>query len=152
MNGAHVLTNGIEKRERLMLDDEDDNGIEEAAERPWIVLKGTYDVEAWIDQQSRRIQQRVGNDRANGYGICFRLAAGGEIFMHTTSEGIVLLDVTPEAEWISPLIVAVTQAPVPNGQIWTLPMESLTQLVVGLSGLIATTRIVTDHDFRIRKY
>lgn len=135
--------------------DDEDNRMEEPVERPWIVLKSTYDVEMWIDHQNRQIQQRIGNvmsSRVNGYGLCFRLTAGGEIFMHTTAEGIVLLDVTPEAEWIVPLIVAATQAAAPSGQIWTLPVESLTQLVVGLSGLIATTRIVTDHDFRIRKY
>jgi hypothetical protein len=137
------------------MDDDEDNRMEEPTERPWIVLKSTYDVETWIDHQSRQIQQRIGNaenSRATGYGICFRLAAGGEVFMHTTAEGIVLLDVTPEAGWIAPLIVAATQATAPSGRIWTLPMESLTQLVVGLSGLIAATRIVTDHDFRVRKY
>jgi hypothetical protein len=135
--------------------DDEDSRMEEPVERPWIVLKSTYDVEMWIDHQNRQIQQRIGNamsSRVSGYGICFRLTEGGEIFMHTTAEGIVLLDVTPEAEWIAPLIVAATQAPAPKGQIWTLPVESLTQLVVGLSGLIATTQIVTDHDFRIRKY
>ncbi|HWU99032.1 MAG TPA: hypothetical protein VN114_11005 [Oxalicibacterium sp.] len=137
------------------MDDDVDDRMEEPTERPWIVLKNTYDVEMWIEHQSRQIQQRIGNaerNRASGYGICFRLTAGGDIFMHTTGEGIVLLDVTPEAEWIAPLIVAATQASVPAGQIWMLPMESLTQLVVGLSSLIASTRIVTDHDFRIRKY
>lgn len=135
-----------------MYDDEDDSSeVNEAAERPWIVLQGTYDIEAWIDHQNRHIQRRIGSGRASGYGLCFRLTAGGDIFLHTTPEGMVLLDVMPEAEWIAPLIIASTQAEAPAGQIWTLPMESLTQLLVGLNGLIATTRIVTDHDFRIRK-
>lgn len=135
--------------------EDEDYRMEEPVERPWIVLKSTYDVEMWIDHQNRQIQQRIGTapgNRVSGYGLSFRLTEGGEIFMHTTTEGIVLLDVTPEADWIAPLIVAATQATAPSGQIWTLPVESLTQLVVGLSGLIATTRIVTDHDFRIRRY
>ncbi len=133
-------------------DDDNDNRMQESAERPWIVLKTTYDVETWIDHQNRHIQQHIGNGRTHGCGICFCLEAGGEIFMHTTSEGDVLLDLTPEAEWIAPLILAVTQADAPSGKIWMLPGERLTQLVLGLSSLIATTRIVTDHDFHIRKY
>ena len=135
----------------MTMDDDLDDGIEEAAERPWIVLKDTYDIETWIDHQSRHLQRRIGNGRADGYGICFQLLAGGEIYMHTSPDGVVLLDVTEEAEWIAPLIVAATDVQMPAGRIWTLSVESLTQLLFGLNGLIATTRIVTDHDFRIRK-
>jgi hypothetical protein len=29
--------------------------------------------------------------------------------------------------------------------------DKLTQLVLGLSGMIATTRIVLEHDFKLRK-
>lgn len=71
--------------------------------------------------------------------------------MHTTSEGEILLDVTPEAEWVAPLITAATQVPAPASQIWALPGETLTQLVMGLSPLIGSARIVLEHDYRIRK-
>lgn len=136
----------------MMMEENEDDGIEEAIERPWIVLKDTYDIETWIDHQSRHLQRRMAGGRADaGYGICFRLEAGGEIYMHTSPEGMVLLDVTEEAEWIAPLIVAATGTQMPAGRIWTLSVESLTQLLFGLNGLIAATRIVTDHDFRIRK-
>lgn len=135
-----------------MMYEEDESRQDDAVERPWIVLKTTYDVEAWIDHQNRNIQQLVKSGKANGWGICFRLNEGGEIFLHTTSEGDVLLDVTPEAEWVTPLIAAVTQVDVPGTQIWALPADRLTQFVFGLSSLIATTRLVVDHDFNRKKY
>jgi hypothetical protein len=124
----------------------------EPAERPWIVLQTTYDVEAWIDNYNYELQRSMQKANAAGYGICFRLEQGGEIFMHTTSEGDVLLDVTPEAEWVTPVIAAATQAEAPRAQIWALRSHLLTQLVLGLSSLIASTRIVLQHDFKIRKY
>lgn len=130
--------------------DTDNEHAETPVERPWIVLNTTYDVEAWIDSYNRDLQRFVGNRNTAGQGICFCLAAGGEIFLHTTSEGDVLLDVTPEAEWVAPLIAAATQAEPPRSQIWTLPGHVLTQLVLGLSSLIASTRIVPGHDFRGR--
>lgn len=121
-------------------------------ERPWIDLKTTYDVEAWIDNYNRNLQHHVDNKNLTGYGICFCLAAGGEIFMHTTPDGDVLLDVTPDAAWVTPVLTATTHVPAPAGQIWAIPGEALTQLVLGLSSLIGASRIVLQHDFKIRKY
>jgi hypothetical protein len=120
--------------------------------RPWIVLTTTFDVEAWIDNYNRDLQRAIEKKNAAGYGICFCLAHGGEIFMHTTSEGDVVLDVTAEAEWVTPLIAAATQVEAPRRQIWALPGHTLTQLVLGLSSLIASTRIVLSHDFKMKKY
>ena len=134
-----------------MYDAENDNP-DLARERPWIELKTTYDVEAWIDNYNRDLQRLVEKKNAPGYGICFCLAAGGEIFMHTTPDGDVLLDVTPEAEWVAPLISAATRVEAPPSQIWFLPGHTLTQLIFGLSGLIGSTRMVLQHDYRIKKY
>lgn len=139
-----------------MHDTPNDN-LDELPERPWIDLKTTYDVEAWIDSYNRDLQQVIGNagnianQRLNGQGICFHLAYGGDIYLHTTSEGDVLLDVTPEAEWAAPVIAAATGTEAPGIQIWALPGHTLTQLVLGLSSLIASTRIVRKHDFRMKK-
>lgn len=132
--------------------DADNGKPAELAERPWIVLKTTYDVEAWIDGYNRELQRAIENTRAAGYGICFRLAHGGDVYLHTTPDGDVLLDVTPEAEWVAPLITAATSVAQPTSQIWALPGHTLTQLLLGLSSLIAATRIVLQHDFKIRKY
>ncbi|MEN3295383.1 MAG: hypothetical protein V7642_4636 [Burkholderiales bacterium] len=126
--------------------------IEEAPERPWIVLKTTYDVEAWIDSYNRELQRSMEKSNTAGYGICFRLTEGGEIFMHTNTEGDVLLDVTPDAEWVAPLITAATRVEAPRSQIWALPGHTLTQLILGLSSLIESSRLVFSHDFKIRKY
>jgi len=126
--------------------------MEEPVERPWIVLQTTYDVEAWIDSYNHDLRRAVANSQAGGYGICFRLAHGGDIYLHTDSEGDILLDVTPEADWVAPLIGAATRTEVPPTQIWKLPGHTLTQLILGLSSLIASTRIVLSHDFRIKKY
>ena len=124
--------------------------------RPWIVLTTTYDVEAWIDHYNRDLQRAAKQanlkPNATGYGICFGLEHGGEIYMHTSPEGEIVLDVTPEAEWAAPVISAATGATPPKGQIWRLPEGRLTQLVLGLSSLIASTRIVLDHSFRIKKW
>jgi hypothetical protein len=124
----------------------------EPVERPWIALKTTYDVEAWIDSYNRDLRKAIENSNATGYGICFRLAEGGEVFMHTTPDGDVLLDVTPDAEWVTPLITAATHIPAPPSQIWALPGHTLTQLVFGLSSLIASTRLVLSHDFKMKRY
>lgn len=121
------------------------------SQRPWIALHTTYDVEAWIDSYNRELQHAVRKSNAAGQGICFHLAHGGEIYMHTTSEGEVLLDVTPEADWVTPLIEAATQVEAPGVRIWQLPGHQLTQLVLGLSSLIAATRIVLGHDFGVKK-
>ncbi|RJG06784.1 hypothetical protein D3870_12915 [Noviherbaspirillum cavernae] len=131
--------------------DPDSTGNEDLPKRPWIVLTTTYDVEAWIDNYNRELQRAVQKANASGYGICFYLAEGGEIFMHTDPDGDVLLDVTPEAEWVAPLITAATRVEAPSSQIWALPGHAMTQLVLGLSSLIEATRIVLSHDFRLKK-
>ena len=128
-----------------------DDQRDEPAMRPWIHLKTTYDVEAWIDNYNRDLQRTIEKKNAPGYGICFTLAEGGDIYLHTTPEGEILLDVTPDAEWAAPLISAASCVPAPPSQIWALPGETLTQLVMGLSPLIGSTRIVPEHDYRIRK-
>ncbi|MES2072127.1 MAG: hypothetical protein V4488_17360 [Pseudomonadota bacterium] len=131
---------------------DNDSSRELQPEYPWIVLSTSYDVEMWIDNHNRELQRTISGKNPIGYGICFCLQHGGEIYLHTTSEGEIALDVSPEAEWVTPVITATTQVQPPAGQIWALPGEVLTQLILGLSSLIASTRIVTAHDFKIRKY
>ncbi|RZI44153.1 hypothetical protein EGT07_01615 [Herbaspirillum sp. HC18] len=129
----------------------DEEQRDEPPVRPWITLKTTYDVEAWIDNYNRDLQRAPIRKNAAGYGICFTLSAGGDIYLHTTPEGEILLDVMPEAEWIAPLISAATGVDAPVSQIWALPGEVLTQLVFGLNSLIGSTRIVLEHDFKVKK-
>ncbi len=136
--------------------------IPEPAERPWIHLKTSYDVEAWIDTYNRNLQRTMETvmsrlklnslNRLPGYGICFSLDHGGDVYLHTTGDGDILLDVTPEAEWVAPLIAAATRTPQPPAQIWSLPGHTLTQLILGLSSLIKSSRLVIQHDFRKKKY
>jgi len=131
-------------------DNLDSNGPQ--PDYPWIVLSTTYDVEMWIDNYNRELQRSISGKNPVGYGICFCLLHGGEIYLHTTSEGEIVLDVTPDAEWVTPVITATTRVQPPRGQIWALPGEVLTQLILGLTTLIASTRLVMEHDFKIRKY
>lgn len=119
--------------------------------RPWNALHTTFDIEAWIDHLNRDLQRLLGNTPAPGAGVCFILGEGGEIFLHTTSEGNVLLDVTPEAQWVSPLLCAATGMPVPSTSLWVLSDQVLTQLILGLSPLIAASRLVTRHEFSLKK-
>lgn len=129
----------------------DDAVVRELPERPWIALHTTYDVEAWIDSYNRDLQRAITRKNPVGSGICFVLAHGGDIYLHTNSEGDLLLDVTPEAEWVAPLLAAAAQVTAPSSRIWALPGTALTQLILGLSPLIAATRIVLEHEYRIRK-
>ena len=124
----------------------------ELPERPWIVLKTSYDVEAWMDNYNHELRRAVVKTNVPGYGICFRLQHGGDIYLHTDAEGNILLDVTPEAEWVTPLISAATQVEAPSSQLWLLPGHMLTQLVLGLSPLIEATRLVLRHDFKLKKF
>lgn len=120
-------------------------------EHPWVSLETGLEVEAWMDLHNRELQEAIGSQPSVGHGVCFTLAHGGEIYLHTNSDGDVLLDVTPEAEWIAPIISATTQAAVPRGQIWILPQHVLMQLILGLNPLIATSRLVLRHAYRMRK-
>lgn len=117
---------------------------------PWIDLRSPHEVEAWIDAHNRSMQENV---RANetGYGVCFTLAAGGDIYLQTSADGAVILDVTPDAEWVAPLIMAAAQCAAPAASVWVLPDDKLIQLIVGLSSLVATTTLVVGHDFGRRK-
>ncbi|MES2935624.1 MAG: hypothetical protein V4805_19290 [Pseudomonadota bacterium] len=134
-----------------MLRDEPDMP-EQFDSRPWNHLKTTFDVEAWIDHYNRHLQRSLDNKIEAGYGICFTMVAGGEIYMHTTSEGEVLLDVMPDAQWVTPAITAATGIADPQSQIWILPAEALTQFVLGLSSLIDSSSTVHTHDFKLKKY
>ncbi len=125
--------------------------LEASSERPWIHLTTTYDVEAWIDQYNWDLQRFITRQNTTGYGVCFGLEQGGEIFMHST-EGVVMLDVTPEAQWVTPVIVAATGVAASSSHIWMLPDDKLTQLVLGLSSLIASSKMVISHSYKIKKY
>ncbi|NEX64108.1 hypothetical protein [Noviherbaspirillum galbum] len=134
-----------------MMHEHDSEEPVELSEKPWISLGTTYDVEAWIDSYNRDLRRVVVNPRLTGYGICFSLGHGGDIYLHTDAEGNVVLDVTEEADWVTPLLTAATGVAAPAGRIWTLPGDRLTQLVLGLDPLIARTRLVLAHDFRMKK-
>lgn len=128
-----------------------DDAASNAPERSWNALNTTFDIEAWIDHLDRDLQRLVGTTPSPGAGVCFMLSEGGEIFLHTTSEGSVLLDVTPEAQWVAPLISAATGVPTPVASLWVLHDQVLTQLILGLSPLIATSRLIARHDFMLKK-
>ncbi|MBC7490383.1 MAG: hypothetical protein H7240_10870 [Glaciimonas sp.] len=134
------------------MQDSDDNVIDAHAKRPWIMLTTTYDIEAWIESYNHDLQYAAIKTHATRYGICFFLELGGEIFLHTTQEGDVMVEVTLEAEWVTPVIIAATHIQESGSQIWALPGDTLTQLILGLSNLIAYTKIVLDHPFKKPKY
>ncbi len=125
------------------------------APRPWIVLQNVHEVETWIETYNRELQAVLWRNKLNavnaGQGICFTLELGGEIYLHTTPEGQILLDVSEEAAWAAPVISAAANVAAPAGSVWVLPPDTLTQLVLGLSGLIATSQFVLRHEFRLGK-
>ena len=118
---------------------------------PWTGLETPADVELWIEEHNQAMQQHIGKHET-GYGVCFSLAEGGEIYLQTTQDGAVILDVTPEAAWVAPLILAASRMDeAPPGALWVLPDDKLVQLMIGLSGLIASSMLVVGHNFGVRR-
>jgi hypothetical protein len=115
---------------------------------PWIALETPQDVELCIDEHNRCLQEHIG-PQETGYGVCFTLAVGGNIFMQTSGDAV-MLDVEPDAQWIAPLLMAATGGAAPAGQLWVLPEDKLIQLIVGLSSLVASTTLVSGHKFGSR--
>ena len=118
----------------------------------WVSLENVNDVEAWLDLHDRELQQLIGKNPQAGYGVCFNLLHGGEIYLHTNSDGDILLDVTPDAAWVQPVLTAVTKVNPPRGQIWLIQGQVLMQLILGLNSLIASSRLVLQHAFRMQKF
>jgi len=122
-----------------------------AAERPrfrpvpWTALETPQDVELWIAEHNQTMLELI-QPQETGVGVRFRLAVGGDIYMQTTADAV-LLDVEPDASWVAPLIMAATNAGQPEGQVWVLPDDKLVQLLLGLSTLVESSLIVTGHNF-----
>jgi hypothetical protein len=114
----------------------------------WTALETPQDVELWIDEHNRSLQQHIG-PQETGYGVCFTLAAGGNVYMQTSGDAI-MLDVDADAQWVSPLIMAATRTPEPAGHYWVLPEDKMIQLIIGLSCLVASTTLVSGHKFGSR--
>ncbi len=112
---------------------------------PWMDLQTPQDVEAWIDAHNTCLMEHIG-PQETGVGVCFTLGAGGNIYLQTSADAV-LLDVEADAEWIAPLITAATQTPAPQGQLWILPDDKLIQLIIGLSSLVVSTTLVSGHNF-----
>ena len=117
--------------------------------RAWDRLETPLDVELWIAEHNQSLMDNV-QAGESGYGICFELTEGGRIYLQTSADGAVVLDVTTDADWVSPLIAAVAQVEPPVSSIWILPDDKLIQLVLGLSSLIATSMLVVGHPFSAR--
>lgn len=112
---------------------------------PWTPLETPQDVELWIAEHNQTMQELI-KPQETGVGVRFTLAAGGDVYLQTTADAIIL-DVDPEAEWIAPLVMAATNAQQPEGSYWILPDDKLVQLMLGLSTLIECSMIVTGHNF-----
>ena len=112
---------------------------------PWTPLETPQDVELWIAEHDQTMQELV-KPQETGVGVRFSLAAGGDVYLQTTADAVIL-DVEPDASWIGPLIMAATGAQQPDGQLWVMPDDRLVQLMLGLSTLIESSLIVTGHNF-----
>jgi len=112
---------------------------------PWMPLESPQDVELWIAEHNQTMLELI-KPQETGVGVRFRLAVGGDIYMQTTADAVIL-DVDPDAGWVAPLIMAATGAEQPTGQIWVLPDDKLVQLLLGLSTLVESSLIVTGHNF-----
>jgi len=83
--------------------------------RPWTLLNGVDDAEVWVANSNLELNYFLEQDRNAGMpvgqGICFNLSLGGDVYLHTTSEGMILLDVTEEADWVRPILCKTGQGP-----------------------------------------
>lgn len=113
--------------------------------RPWAPLETPQDVELWIDEHDRCLQELIAPEET-GVGVCFTLGVGGNIYMQTSADAV-LLDVDADASWVAPLITAATGVEPPRGSYWVLPDDKLIQLIVGLSSLVESTTLVSGHRF-----
>jgi hypothetical protein len=113
--------------------------------RPWTPLETPQDVELWIDEHDRCLQELIAPEET-GVGVCFTLSVGGNIYMQTSADAV-LLDVDADAAWVAPLITAATGVAPPRGSYWVLPDDKLVQLIVGLSSLVESTTLVSGHRF-----
>lgn len=116
---------------------------------PWQPLETVQDAELWIEEHNRALQEHI-RPHESGYGVCFTLAEGGQIFLQTGADGAVVLDVTAEAEWVAPLIAAATRQAAPASSLWILPDDTLIQLLIGLSSLVESSTLVVGHPFGLR--
>lgn len=112
---------------------------------PWSSLETPQDVELWIAEHNATMQEMI-KPQETGVGVRFTLAAGGDVYLQTLDDAIIL-EVEPEASWIGPLVMAATGAEQPEGNYWILPDNKLVQLMLGLSTLIECSLIVTGHNF-----
>lgn len=120
-------------------------------ELSWLVLESITEIEAWIDNYNRELLEVANKSNAQGSGVRFTLEHGGHLYLHTNEEAI-LLDMTPDAEWVAPVITAATGVKAPRSQIWALPHDKLVELILGLNTLIASTRLVIRHAYRAKKW
>ncbi|MBY0572453.1 MAG: hypothetical protein K2P84_02130 [Undibacterium sp.] len=116
----------------------------------WIMLETPAEFEGWIEFNNQELQNLIKDQNTVGQGICLNLALGGTIYLHTNSDGDLLLDVSTEASWVSPVISACTGISAPRGQIWLLPGHVNVPLLMGLNSLIASSSLVLKHQFRGR--
>lgn len=128
------------------------DNTEQHTNHPWLILNSPAELEAWMELNNQELQKLIGNRTTQGQGICFNLSLGGEIYFHTNQDGDILLDVSSEAQWATPVITACSQVVAPRGQIWCLPQHTLIAVIMGLNPLIASSRLVTQHAFRIQKF
>jgi hypothetical protein len=112
---------------------------------PWSPLESPQDVELWIAEHNATMQEMI-KPQETGVGVRFTLAVGGEVYLQTTDDAVIL-EVEPDAAWIAPLVMAATGAEQPEGSYWILPDNKLVQLMLGLSTLIESSLIVTGHNF-----
>lgn len=118
-------------------------------EHPWPHFVSSTELEAWMELNNQELQQLLGPraQHGQGQGICLTLLHGGEIYFHTNGDGDILLDVSEDALWVTPVLTATTRQTPPKGRIWRLPGDVLIQLLMGLNSLVASSRLVLKHRY-----
>jgi hypothetical protein len=102
----------------------------------------------WGNKQRDVVEGLEGRMNISGTAICFKLRDGGEIFVHSRPNDLVVLDITSEGLWLVPMLAKFSVSQMqPDAHVWGLHRKWRPQLFIFLNSLSSATRTIEKHGF-----
>lgn len=101
----------------------------------------------WQSNSKKGVDELTEKMKIRGKAICFSLKNGGEIFVHSIDENIVLLHITEQAEWLLSALSKFSVGKKSDSEIWVMPKNREHQLFIYLNSISSATRSVKGHTF-----
>lgn len=101
----------------------------------------------WLTNSKKDVVELTGKMKIRGKAICFSLKNGGEVFVHSIDENIVLLHITEQAEWLLSALSKFSVGKKSDSEIWVMPKNREHQLFIYLNSISSATRSVQGHTF-----